>query len=522
MPQANLSPIDNFLWQNWHATAGVGGNVQRFFTPRNSWLPGPGPSGSSQKFHAAIAGLGEIVRQAEAARKRVRAIGSGWSLNAVGFTDEYLVNTARLSEWFLGFSTDAMLTPAYRPKKRSLAFAQCGVQIKTLSAYLEAERLALSTSGASNGQTIVGALSTGTHGSANAVGAMQDTVLGLHIVAEGGKHYFIQRQTKPVVTARFAKWLGATLIENDEIYLAALVSFGSFGLIQGVLLQTEPVYALDRYVEQRDFTPELRAAIATLDVSRLGLRGGAVLPFHFEVVLHPLRLGKGEGGAFLRYMYKRKLEPGEPLPKPPVTLTGGQERSEDLISLAGTISDHVPELIPDLLMRELCDAFAPPQSGQPLIGTHGQIFADTVRAQGGTSMEIGVPLTAVHQAIEVIVGAQTEAPFGTPLALRFVRSSQATLAFTRFGRVTCTMEMPGLDSQRTRAGFERIQRRLAERNVPHTYHWGQALPLEPEWVRKAFGARRTRWLAARRSFLGPGGRAMFTNALLSRCGLAEP
>lgn len=55
------------------------------------------------------------------------------------------------------------------------------------------ERLALPTCGASNGQTIVGATQTGTHGSAHAYGPMPNYVRALHIVAEGGKHYLIAR-----------------------------------------------------------------------------------------------------------------------------------------------------------------------------------------------------------------------------------------------------------------------------------------------------------------------------------------
>jgi hypothetical protein len=59
--------------------------------------------------------------------------------------------------------------------------------------------------------------------------------------------------------------------------------------------------------------------------------------------------------------------------------------------------------------------------------------------------------------------------------------------------------------------------------IPHTYHWGQALPLNPHWVRLGFDQNRINsWLTARRQFLSPVGRHMFANRLLDRCGLSEP
>lgn len=45
------------------------------------------------------------------------------------------------------------------------------------------------TAGNAGGQTIVGAFSTGTHGGDFTVGPTTDSVLAIHLVADGGKHY---------------------------------------------------------------------------------------------------------------------------------------------------------------------------------------------------------------------------------------------------------------------------------------------------------------------------------------------
>ncbi|MGH7440302.1 MAG: FAD-binding protein, partial [Polyangiaceae bacterium] len=171
MPNPVIDVEGNRVWQNWHSSRGVGGAVERFYTPHNAWDDGSTTPGKA--FQPGLVALQQIVQEAEKNGKRVRALGSGWSLNSVAFVADYVVNTSRLSSWFLGFRTPAYVEAAERPNSGQLVFTQCGTQIKTLNTYLESNRLALPTSGASNGQTIVGAMSTGTHGAAIGVGAIQ-------------------------------------------------------------------------------------------------------------------------------------------------------------------------------------------------------------------------------------------------------------------------------------------------------------------------------------------------------------
>ncbi len=514
MRTPNLSPVFDYEWRNWHSTRGVGGPVEAMFTPRTHWLDG---GRKKHQFEPAIHALQAIIRRAEREAKRVRAIGSGWSLNNVAFTEEYLVNTARLCEFFIGFQSSSLLESAYRSRKERMVFAQCGTQIKVLNAYLEQRRLCLPTSGASNGQTIGGAVSTGTHGSAVGLGAMQDFIRAVHLVSEGGRHYLIQRASDAVASPDFAQWLGAEHVLDDALFNAVVVSFGSFGIIHGYLFEAEPLCVLEKHVVRKDYASVIVPA-STLQLSGLRL-GRKEFPYHFEVVINPYRLALGQRGVFIRYMYKRVLGPREAAPaaRGPA---GGLQTTEDLVALAGTVSDAVPDAIPHILQSELEGMF-PPTRGKPIVGTPGQTFSDTSRTNGGTSMELGVPLASVGQALGLILQICQEMPFGAPLALRYVKASPATLAFTHFEPITCTMELPGIDSARTRAAFARIQSALAESQIPHGYHWGQALPLNRQWVQRCFAQRCEDWLAVRRRFLGPRARAMFANALSARCGLAD-
>ncbi len=309
--------------------------------------------------------------------------------------------------------------------------------------------------------------------------------------------------------------LGAELKSDDALFQAALVSFGSFGLIHAVLFEASPLYWLERHVKRVDYAT-IRSVLTSLDVGCLQLPGGAALPFHFEVVLNPYALQAGQGGAFVRVLYKRP--PGKSLPAQRPG-HGQNLRSEDLVSMIGCFSDIAPNFIPIILQEELEDSLSEtPAEG--VLGTHSQQFGDSAPTNGGTSTEIGLPLTHVEATLDAVLSVVTEGdPIAMPLAFRYVKPSEAWLAFTQFAPYTCTLEIPTIDSVRSRDGYERIWAELRQREIPHTFHYGQAMPMQPYWL-DAFGARRGQWLAARARFLSPAGRRMFSNAMLDSLALS--
>jgi len=166
MPNPVMTIKPGVAWSNFHSTSNVGGRVGKLFIPFNAWDDGSAPP-AGQPFAPGLAGLKAIVQQAESASMRVRALGSSWSLNNIAFVKDYLVDTTNLAELLVGFSQGSV-DPSYRGEIASLVYAQCGNTISKLNNDLANANppLALPTSGASNGQTIAGAMSTGTHGSA--------------------------------------------------------------------------------------------------------------------------------------------------------------------------------------------------------------------------------------------------------------------------------------------------------------------------------------------------------------------
>lgn len=517
MPQPVILKNDDFSFRNWHTTKGVGGTVEHFLTPQNIWTDG---SPVNPGWKPGLDALCQLVRDAEANKERIRCVGSAWSLNNIAFSGQRLVNTARLTNYFVGFSTDAMVTAPYVAKKNRLVFAQCGTQIVTINNELERaapERLAVPTCGASNGQTIAGATQTGTHGSAHAYGPMPNYMRAIHIVAEGGKHYLIQSAKAPTVTQAFADYLGAELKNDDELFSAAVVGMGSFGLIHGILFEAVPIYGLGRWVKQVDFGA-VENAIYNFDPKGLGLPGGDTLPWHFEVVVNPYLRKAGQGGAFIRVYDKFAIAPSDPLPRIPVG-PGGPINSTDLVTIGGLLTDAVPGLIPSALQGQISSSLNP-TDGKVIRGTPGGQFTDSTPTNGGTSIELGMSYKDVRAVAEAIFSVTDQHVFGAPVAFRWVKGSRQTLSFSRFAPITCHIEMPGIDSSRTRNGYQMIWHALDQAGLKYTCHWGQTLPASPAWVKNAFGTPRVnRWLTARRAFLSPSGRRMFSNSLLDSYGL---
>jgi FAD/FMN-containing dehydrogenase len=462
--------------------------------------------------------LQQIVRDAEAQGRRVRALGGAWSLSEAATTDDFMVNTKPLNFIDVGFAA-ASCAPEFVGTPEHLVFSQAGASVLELNQTLEARGLALPTSGAANGQSIAGAIATGTHGSANQVGGMQDYVLGLHLVAEGGKHYWLERASRPVVSASFLAKLGAELRRDDELFAAALVSFGSFGLMHAVLLEVTPLYVLERHVRRYDF-PELEYALSTLNVESLGLPHGALLPYHFEVVVNPYQLDAAGQGAYVRTLYKlARQPPGTSLP--PLAASG---LGDDVLGIIGFVTDGLPAVIPAALELVIAEQIKPVSFSY---GTPGQSFGSTAIRGTVLSMEFSVAPADVVAALRCVAQVARDFPFAGLMAVRYVKASSALLAFTNpsiAAPIVATIEIPCSGAQRSLEAFGKIWEALDRAGIRHAFHWGQCLPPTYGLARltQLYGARVDRWLAARRRFLpSAAGRRCFANGFLERLGLAD-
>src|SRR4051794_20104044 len=240
----NLGPQ---AWAGVHVTHGT--TVAEIFDVDNV-----GPDGALlagfDMFRYAGESLDALIREARDAGKRILAIGAGWALSRINVTDGWLVNTKLLNGCYeVG---DQYFDDSYpAAERRNVVVAQAGMQIAELNAYLElvpredGDRRAIKAAGIGNGQTVAGSVSGNTHGAQITFGAMPDFVAGLHIATGTDRTLWIERASKPVFNAEFAAKLNAEVIRDDDIFNAAVVSFGTFGIIAAVAVETVPIYQLE-------------------------------------------------------------------------------------------------------------------------------------------------------------------------------------------------------------------------------------------------------------------------------------
>jgi FAD binding domain len=185
-----------------------------------------------------------IVRDAEAAGRRVHAVGSGWSFSDCAVTDDYLIDTTGLNR-----ELQTVQRALRRSVKEPMYHVEAGMTIRELYGSLDRRGLALKTMGGASGQTVAGAISTGTHGGDKRRPPLADTLRALHLVARRGTQYWIEPSsgiTNPdLLKARVAKNVPRrNIIYDDATFNACLVSVGCMGVIYAVVLSARSPYDL--------------------------------------------------------------------------------------------------------------------------------------------------------------------------------------------------------------------------------------------------------------------------------------
>jgi hypothetical protein len=224
---------------------------------------------------------------------RLKAAGSHWALSEAAISDHSFIETHDPQELVPAMNRtlldvvpaclhpdllSRMRDPAWASRYGALIHVESGKRIYQLYAELDQEddgsnphTLAgflgstfkgpwgLETLGNSGGQTIVGAFSTGTHGGDFDRGAVADMVVAIHLVADGGDHYWIEavdherywpQLTDDVVLKALygANVYGGPskfhVIRDNDILDAVRVSVGRFGVIYSAVLRAVPQYSL--------------------------------------------------------------------------------------------------------------------------------------------------------------------------------------------------------------------------------------------------------------------------------------
>ncbi|MBO0357800.1 FAD-binding protein [Hymenobacter sp. BT186] len=488
---------------------------------------------SQEQYRQTTANFQWLIRYGIEHNMRLRALGKGWSFSEVAVTNGGLVDTMALRQSFA--LKPAMVAPAYQTAGRTadnLFFTECGTSIVGLEQLLEPRGKSIRASGASNGQSIAGALSTGTHGGAFRFGAVAETVVGLHLVTGPDRHVWLERASYPVASAKFTDWLGVApenVHRDDALFNAALVSFGSFGFIHGVLLETEPLFLLEDFSAYRvPYREGVKQLMTNLNLSglhpwlTLPLTDPSRQPYHLTVIINPhqfdLTGANADHGVFVQLLFKAPYKlPYKRRPAPAPGFTYG----DSTLGLIETVLDHLGNLgaavVPTLVNKLYPLAF---ENTNGTAGTMSETFDNTNIRGKAASAAIGIDNHDVPRVLVEIQALNKQTPFPGVLGLRFVQRTKATLGFTRFP-VTAVLEFDGVEGKVTRKFLEQIWARLEALNINYTLHWGKInFNLTPARLRKMYGDTAVnQWLSSRQRLLDAPTRRVFTNAFMERCGL---
>ncbi len=474
-----------------------------------------------EMFRQAGESLDEIIRRARDAEQRVLAIGSGWALSKINITDGHLVNTkllngcCRIGERYFEDGYPAA-------DRRGVVLAQAGMQIAELNAFLEmtppdvGDKRALKAAGIGNGQTIAGAVSGNTHGSQLDFGAMPDFVVGLHVATGSGRTLWIERASRPVLNDEFAERIGADVIRDDDVFNAAVVSFGSFGIIAAMALETAPIYQLAfpaiADVRHDDLKRQLRA-FAQPDPAGVD---------HYEFIFDPQ--GRKQM-AMVASAPRVPFEPGHPTPQPRWIIRDklGYAPGDNILRLAALVLRLLPpRFVTGLAFKQYRKLALLNQ----VRGTPGQLYTSSIYyLEGYTESAFAVALADAPATIDLVSQVARETRLPSISQVRLVRASEATLGFTQHQPRTAVFEVGLINDD----GFPEFERRLDEAfraaGIRYTMHWSKNSGIDLAKLEYMYGRERiASWKAARRTVFGGDEALMrtFASDAMVQADLAQP
>ena len=137
-------------------------------------------------------------------------------------------------------------------------------------------------------------------------------------------------------------------------------------------------------------------------------------------------------------MYKKPFRSNYPDPVPRIKTA----IYRDLIILFTRIAERYKNSIPKLI-KALQTSVLPPVDLEAT-GTVAEIFWDAPYQGPAYACAVGIDYRDSPKALELLINlAKNEGPIPGIYAMRFVKKSEATLAFTKFP-ITCMLEIDGL------------------------------------------------------------------------------
>lgn len=409
-----------------------------------------------------------IINKAEEKNYKVKAVGSGHSFSDVALTRDYLIDTHGLDKVL---PLDR-LTLKNRQDAGNLFLTECGIRIHALNTALDERGKALTNMGAYTGQTIIGAISTATHGSGITLDNLAGFVETIVLVTEKGRVLQIERSNGISDAPIQLEHLQVELIQDDDIFLSSVVSMGCLGVIYAVVLRVCNSYLLR---EKRTFCTwnEVKSKLEQGDILRNHR--------HLEVLIDPYSVNRGTSHNCL--VTERNICPPDTATNwfrlhrsLGYTIIGWLVPSFVLNAFMRFIFNHFPKWTPGILrlsLKTLRDGCYIDKSFKVLdlgVANHISAYSTEIAFTSDKYLEAVEALLALFEKTK----RDGQQYITSPFSLRFVKTSDHYLAMqysTQPGFV-CMMEFPVLNG--TIGGEEMLTRVESEMyNYGGIPHWGQ-------------------------------------------------
>jgi hypothetical protein len=212
---------------------------------------------------------GELVAAvaSQAGKSRsLRALGTNWALSEAGVADDVVCTDSLNLHVSWPYSRGASQLDSQRLRNGGSDFllrvcasdrraaglhfvhVEAGIKIHKLLEDLGKCDLALPTMGTSAGQSLAGALSTGTHGGEFEVPPVVEWIRAIHLVGTGGQEWWITPESSMFADERLLKIQGwcddARIVANDQAFNAVRIAVGRMGVIYSMILEVQQSYSL--------------------------------------------------------------------------------------------------------------------------------------------------------------------------------------------------------------------------------------------------------------------------------------
>jgi FAD/FMN-containing dehydrogenase len=503
MPIVRLG--DEGRWTNYHGT-GTCESATRFALRSGDATRG------RDEIAIAAKSVQEWLAAAQAAKRRVRPLGAGWSPSNVNISAEsWLLHTRRFNRCFRIGVDDV------RPgvDAGALMLIEAGALVDEVSDKLEDQGRSLWTSGAGNGQTFAGAAATGTHGSMIARGGIQDHIRAVQIVTPTGIHWI--EPGAGVMSDAFIAATGSVPLRDDEVFAAAQLPVGSLGIVTAMVIDSVPKFLVRPIQNLRKVDPAALDWLAAGDFRRFSAAYALDQdPDFVQMIVNPYKPFKRP--AMLRFLYREPWRPDYPRATP-----GQLGAGYDALSLLGRLLNDYPWARGPLLQFAMKQGYAsgPDVDAPPVYGSWGEGL-DTHRPLADLfNASVTIDRAELARAFQRICAVYAQHGGSTVVTVRFMERAQGLLAPARFAH-NAVIDFDGPRSQRTADAYARVVESLDAEGIAFTRHWAKSCHLDAARVAADYGADFHRWRSARDRLLpDPAHRALFGSAVLDGLGLTR-